>query len=266
MKKKGVKTIMKKKLLLIIGVLTLTLSFLLTVPRTKAASDFDDTAHYIGFIEDYERDSNGYIIGAWVFILDTSLPAGTFPRYVFFNPAYFQMDILVLQDDIRGANNKLIWNPFDNRASGGDYNGAWWLLIGYEYISDNIGDAYEYGYESGYINGYTDGERVGYNNGYDIGYEEGELQGWEDGYEVGYTDGHNDGYNEGFDDAYSEITTSEEYELGYDNGFKDGEKSKIVKNNEAFYGGIEKWLVPAIIVVIVLGGIFSIASFKRREV
>ena len=39
MKKKGVKTKMKKKLLLFIGVLTLALSFLLTVPRTKAQTN-----------------------------------------------------------------------------------------------------------------------------------------------------------------------------------------------------------------------------------
>src|SRR5690606_39012518 len=39
MKKKGVKTKMKKKLLLIIGVLTLTLSFFLAVPRTKAQTN-----------------------------------------------------------------------------------------------------------------------------------------------------------------------------------------------------------------------------------
>src|SRR5690554_412266 len=39
MKKKGVKTKMKKKLLLIIGVLTLTLSFFLAVSRTKAQTN-----------------------------------------------------------------------------------------------------------------------------------------------------------------------------------------------------------------------------------
>ena len=75
----------------------------------------------------------------------------------------------------------------------------------------------------------------------------------------------NEGYQKGFDDAYDEIIASDEYTLGYDNGFKDGEKSKIAKNNEAFYGGIQKWLVPAIIVVLVVGGIMSISALKRRE-
>lgn len=268
MKKKGVKTKMKKKLLLFIGVLTLTLSVLLAVPKTKAAYDFDDTAHWIGFIEDYERDENGYIVGAWVFILDSSLPKGSYPIYVFFSPAHFQPDILVLQDELRNSNKKLIWNPFDDRASGG-YNGAWWLLIGYEYVSDSMADAYEYGYESGYINGYITGERVGYDNGYDIGYDEGYGEGYSIGYDEGelqgWDDGINEGYQNGFDDAYSEIISSDEYTLGYDNGFKDGEKSKIVKNNEVFYSGIEKWLVPAIIVVLVVGGIMSISALKRRE-
>ena len=130
-----------------------------------------------------------------------------------------------------------------------------------------------------YARGYQDGRALESDqiyNAYRDGYEDGirlaegllesEYQrGFQNGMATGYTNGKNEGYQKGFDDAYNEIISSDEYTLGYDNGFKAGEKSKIVKNNEAFYGGIEKWLVPAIIVVIVLGGIFSIASFKRRE-
>ena len=52
---------------------------------------------------------------------------------------------------------------------------------------------------------------------------------------------------------------------GYNDGFRAGEKSKIAQNNEAFYKSIEKWLVPAIITVIILGGIVSIIAIKRRE-
>jgi len=53
--------------------------------------------------------------------------------------------------------------------------------------------------------------------------------------------------------------------LGYQDGFRAGEKSKIAQNNEAFYNNIEKWLVPAIITVIIVGGIVSIIAIKRRE-
>ena len=260
MKKKGVKTKMKKKLLLIIGVLTIALCLMLAVPRAKAAEGFDDTAHYKGFIEGFETEiinGNEYIIGAWVFIEETSLPEGTYSRYYYFGLEYFQPDLTVLADEMIGR--KLIWNPFDIR--GPLHNGAWWLLLGYEYISDNIEDAFQYGYLSGYNNGYLAGEQEGYENGYDegysIGYNEGELEGWNEGY--------NEGYQNGYNDAYNEIIDEDEYILGYNNGFKDGEKSKIVRNNEAFYSGIQKWLVPAIIVVIVLGGIMSISALKRRE-
>ncbi len=75
----------------------------------------------------------------------------------------------------------------------------------------------------------------------------------------------NKGYQDGFDDAYNEIISSDEYTLGYNDGFKAGEKSKLAQNNQSFYSGIEKWLVPAIIVVLVVGGIMSISALKRRE-
>lgn len=133
----------------------------------------------------------------------------------------------------------------------------------------------DYDYARGYQDGRAlEGEQAynAYRDGYEAGIKTAEgllkseyQRGFQNGSETGYANGKNEGYQKGFDDAYNEIISSDEYTLGYDNGFKEGEKSKIVKNNEAFYGGIEKWLVPAIIVVIVLGGIFSIASFKRRE-
>jgi len=166
----------------------------LVLPKTKAAGEFDDTAHYIGVIEDYETEViNGYeyITGAWVYIIDSSLPKGDFSRYYFFTLDYFQPDLTVLFNEMIGR--PLIWNPFDDRASG-PYNGAWWLLIGYEYISDDIADAYQYGYESGYNNGYNAGEQVGYNNGYSIGYDEGYGVGHEHGYDFGYSLGYDDGY------------------------------------------------------------------------
>ena len=114
-------------------------------------------------------------------------------------------------------------------------------------------------YES-YRSGYEDGMRLA------EGLLESEYQrGFQNGSETGYLNGKNEGYQKGFDDAYNEIISSDEYTLGYNNGFKDGEKSKIAQNNQSFYSGIEKWLVPAIIVVLVVGGIMSISALKRRE-
>ena len=75
-------------------------------------------------------------------------------------------------------------------------------------------------------------------------------------YDEGYVDGYDVGYIEGV-----LVTESEAYERG----FKDGEQSKLVEKNEKFYNGIEKWLVPAIITVIALGGFVTIAARKRRD-
>ena len=114
-------------------------------------------------------------------------------------------------------------------------------------------DLYQYGYDLGYM--------VGYKDGYDFGLEYSYQEGYQEGYDLGYEEGYDDGYNK----AYEEINTNDEYMLGYNDGFKAGEESKIAQNSEAFYKSIEKWLVPAIITVILLGGIVSIIAIKRRE-
>ena len=76
------------------------------------------------------------------------------------------------------------------------------------------------------------------------------------GYVAGYDEGYDEGYNEGILVSESEA---------YEQGFKDGQKSKLAENKEKLYNGIEKWLVPAIITVIALGGFVTIAARKRRE-
>lgn len=106
------------------------------------------------------------------------------------------------------------------------------------------GEVYDYGYNTGYHFGYN----TGYTEGYDEGYDE--------GYGEGYDIGHDTGYGEGI-----LVGAPEAYERGY----SDGQKSKLAENNEKFYNGIEKWLVPAVIAVILLGGFVSIAVRKRRE-
>jgi len=130
------------------------------------------------------------------------------------------------------------------------------------------------GWNEGYYKGYDDGYNDGKTEGYDEGYMEGELDGYDDGYQKGYDKGYVKGIEQGYDVGYNNgyqggydvgINTNNDYMLGYQDGFRAGEKSKIAQNNEAFYNNIEKWLVPAIITVIVLGGIVSIIAIKRRE-
>ena len=83
-------------------------------------------------------------------------------------------------------------------------------------------------------------------------------------FDRGYDEGFDEGYDEGYDVGYNEGIIVTEVEA-YEQGFIDGQKSKLAENNAAFYQGIEKWLVPAIITVIALGGFVTIAARKRRD-
>ena len=133
---------------------------------------------------------------------------------------------------------------FEYHGSPMEYAAYWleqYLILADEIDYDRI---FDYGYDIGYANGYNDG----YSEGFDVG----DDRGFDDGYAVGYDDGYEDGLLVGEPEAY-------------ERGFIDGEKSKLAENNEAFYQGIEKWLVPAIITVIALGGFVTIAARKRRE-
>ncbi len=258
MKKKGV-DFMKK--LYYSAIILLVAIIALVMPKAKAAGDFDCSASYIGFIDSYQTDSSGNIIGAYVYITESSLEVFDYDIGYFFVVEYFQPDITLYGYDLIGK--PLIWNSFDDR--GAFQVGAWWLLIDYQQMLQDMWDEFSEGYLIGGNEGYEDGLADGYSIGYDEGYYNGSVDAFDSGYSLGYDNGFADGYQNGFDDAYNEIISSDEYTLGYNDGFKSGEKSKIVKNNEAFYGGIEKWLVPAIIVVLVGGGIMSISALKRRE-
>ena len=323
---------MKKKLLLIIGVLTLTLSVLLAVPSTKAQTntrlvvyDYNITAGTITFYDYdtytffgtydynnvYDSVNNPFISNKAnipyifrlgdVYELIDELSANLI-KVEFIRPADRQL-FLTLSDMESGlvyeykgiVDNMYVFQQgfnfyrvnmegviFRNDIDG-EYTFTTILKPGNRYVYVTVfGDTrFEFNGSADfdYAKGFHDGRALESDqiyNSYRQGYEDGmrlaegllesEYQrGLQNGTIAGYTKGKNEGYQKGFDDAYNEIISSDEYTLGYDNGFKEGEKSKIVKNNEAFYNGIQKWLVPAIIVVIVLGGIMSISALKRRE-
>jgi len=100
-------------------------------------------------------------------------------------------------------------------------------------------------------------DELGYDRVYDWGYEV--------GYAIGYNSGYSYGYFEGYDVGFDEGVSVGDYSEAYNEGFRAGQESKLAENNEKFYNGIEKWLVPAVIAVIVLGGIVSVTAIKRRE-
>jgi hypothetical protein len=100
---------------------------------------------------------------------------------------------------------------------------------------------------------------------YDEVYNEGYDAGWDKGFNSGWWTGNQTGYERGYDEGYDAGLLASDHTAAYQEGFRDGEKSKIAENNEMFYKGIEKWLVPAIITVIALGGFVTIAVRKRSE-
>lgn len=76
-----------------------------------------------------------------------------------------------------------------------------------------------------------------------------------------YQQGYNDGFEEG-EKVGSGIATREAYELGYETGYKDGLKKA---NVDPFIANFDKWIVPAIIIVMLLGGYFAIRRQKTEE-
>ena len=116
-------------------------------------------------------------------------------------------------------------------------------------------DGYNDGYDSGYNTGLVEGTTGGYNDGYSAGYGE--------GYGLGYTnaldDGFDDGYIEGYAEGYS-IGSLNSEEASYNAGYADG----LAYEGNEFYDNIESWFVPAIIVVLFLGGFIAFAHKKRE--
>jgi len=323
---------MKKKLLVVIGIIAFAMSVLLAVPRTKAQTNtrlvvesynvnagtitfYDyDTYTFFGtyaYTNVYDNVNNPYITNKvnipyifrlgdiWELIdeLSANLIQVKFvrpaDRQIFFTLGDMEENLVYEYKGI--VENMYVFqqgfNFYQVPMEGVEFKN----FIDAEYTFNTIlkpGNKYVYVTAFGdtqfhfvgsadfdYSKGFHDGRALesdqiynSYRNGYEDGMRlaegllESEYQrGFQNGTETGYTNGKNEGYQKGFNDAYDEIISSDEYTLGFDNGFKAGEKSRLAQNNQSFYSGIEKWLVPAIIVVIVLGGIFSIASFKRRE-
>lgn len=325
---------MKKKILIFIGIITLIMSFMLVVPKTKAQ---EDTSNWI-VVKSYNLDTGDVTFYKY----DTNVLYGTY-NYSKICDIYEALPIINKKENIPAvfrlndvfevydADIEYLFIDFIKPAENGlpfftindmvdfqvyEYKGIYDNMyvfqqglnfykvemnevsfrndidgeIGFETIlkpgnlyvyMKTLGpnqfwfnNSYDYQYYLGISRGQEQGDnraRDAYQDGYNAGSKlaegllESEYQrGFQNGTTKGLQDGYNQGYQNGFNNAYSEIITSDEYTLGYNNGFKDGEKSKLSKNNETFYNNIEKWLVPAIIVILFLGGFIAIK--KKSEV
>lgn len=77
------------------------------------------------------------------------------------------------------------------------------------------------------------------------------------GYNNGYFDGNSDGYVSGYLDGYDQ-GASDMAGNEYQNGYNDGSRDSFMSN-------FSVWIVPAIFLVLVLGGVFSIMRAKRED-
>ena len=92
------------------------------------------------------------------------------------------------------------------------------------------------------------------NPDYEIGFRDGYERGVYDGYTRGKSEGYNDGYNTGYNEGYGDGTRASQSEA-YQQGYNDGARS-------SFQSNLHKWLVPAII-IIVIAGIF--VGYRRER-
>lgn len=92
---------------------------------------------------------------------------------------------------------------------------------------------------------YNIGESSPWYYGFNVGNGYGYSNGLNDGFSIGYNSGFNDGLIAGEGPAYDQ---------GYQRGL-----------NDAMINGLKVWLVPAIIIVLIVGGGVSLWARKRRE-
>ncbi len=147
-----------------------------------------------------------------------------------------------------------IW---DSHRYGYDWvRATYYELIAERPILYNVSDITSFAFGEGHDEGFNEARRqyglyfdgrlwLTADDAYDLGYDEGRDVGYGRGYDDGLDDGYDDGYRVGL-----ETTSEVMYDEIYNKGYKDGQKTGM---NNKFYTGLEKWIVPAIIVVLFFG-------------
>ena len=117
---------------------------------------------------------------------------------------------------------------------------------GWDYYFGDLGLPDSLFADLGYDDGYADG-RADYGEYFPAGSPDG-FYGWY---------GFQDGYDYGLDVGYTngvKVNNQEAYDKGYDDGLHDN-----------FIDGLDKWIVPAIILVLIGGGFISFAKYRGRK-
>lgn len=112
-------------------------------------------------------------------------------------------------------------------------------------------------YEGFSLTDFLEATDQAYNEGERDGFKDGEEYGYSSGYNSGVIDGGSDGYNIGYNSGYNSGLIANEGEA-WNEGFKEG-------STNSFLAGMEKWIVPAIIIVLIGGGVVSFLMAKKKE-
>lgn len=136
-------------------------------------------------------------------------------------------------------------------------------------------------YNEGYLDGYDEGNTIGYTTGYNEGYQEGLDDFYTNGSTYfGYNEGLSADFQNGVLDLYNNGVTvqglslsglydySVIYELGdtagYDRGFTNGTQANLDTSSIVFMNNFNTWIIPAILIVLLLGGAISVRNQKMR--
>jgi hypothetical protein len=128
---------------------------------------------------------------------------------------------------------------------------------------------YQNGVTAGYLNGrnefgYYDsvsGTWKNYQNGYDLGYITGLEEATTDAYNTGVNVGRNQVVTNGSVEYGFDIQTSYDYIAGVYVGRQENVNAGMTN----FMTDFDKWIVPAILIVLILGGFIAVVNRKRNE-
>ena len=127
-------------------------------------------------------------------------------------------------------------------------------------LADGYANGYDSGYDDGYDIGYGDGQDDMFDNGSELyGYSETGSYDFAQGYTNGTTVGHNQLWANGSDVYGLSVTDSFDYIFG----FTAGKNTNVNASLTNFYDDFGDWIVPAILIVILIGGAVALTVKKR---
>lgn len=122
------------------------------------------------------------------------------------------------------------------------------VLPMFSYSLDVIALGHKLGWLDGYELGYAD-TTSGFSYGFELGDERGYSRGFDIGKNTGLSQGEIIGYDKGLRETEERV-----YQTAYDKGA-----------NDSFLANFDKWIVPAIIIVLFGGGFIAIMNIRRRD-